>query len=103
HGGVMWLPDTQSLDPALDDEDAMEEAKATHRERIRERRLARRPGVLESTAIQIAGHATALLQELGLASPEHTVAAYAARPQEPGTGPLLDALHDHQIRVLLPM
>ncbi|MDP9820286.1 5-formyltetrahydrofolate cyclo-ligase [Nocardioides massiliensis] len=50
--------------------------------------------------------ATALRDQL-LAAPElrvaPTVAAYVATPDEPGTGPLLDALHELGRRVLLPV
>lgn len=51
--------------------------------------------------------AAELLRDRVLALPEvqaaTTVAAYASLPDEPGTGPLLDALHLRGVTVLLPV
>ncbi|WP_328317976.1 5-formyltetrahydrofolate cyclo-ligase [Streptomyces sp. NBC_00388] len=54
---------------------------------------------VESAAAVLAGHAVAL-PELARA---HTVAAYVSVGREPGTRPLLDALRDRGVRVLLPV
>ncbi len=70
---------------------------------IRQRVLAARALMLPSERQQ----AAELLRDRVLALPEvqpaTTVAAYASLPDEPGTGPLLDALHSRGLTVLLPV
>jgi 5-formyltetrahydrofolate cyclo-ligase len=68
---------------------------------LRRALLARRAG-LSPAALRRAGEAlTAAL--LPLCREAGTVAAYAARADEPPTGPLLQALADVRVRVLLPV
>lgn len=75
------------------------EAKRALRERI----LARR-SELDATALAQAGRA---LRDVVLGLPElaaaHTVAAYVSVGREPGTGPLIEALSDDGVGVLLPV
>jgi len=75
------------------------EAKAAMRRRIRETRSA-----LDATALAEAGRA---LRDVLLATPEvagaRTVALYVAVGREPGTGPLLEALSERGVEVLLPV
>src|SRR5690606_38005580 len=75
------------------------EAKAAMRRRIRETRSA-----LDATALAEAGRA---LRDVLLATPEvagaRTVALYVAVGREPGTGPLLEALSERGVGVLLPV
>ncbi len=69
------------------------------RRRIRETRSA-----LDATALAEAGRA---LRDVLLATPEvagaRTVALYVAVGREPGTGPLLEALSERGVEVLLPV
>ncbi|MBB5786392.1 5-formyltetrahydrofolate cyclo-ligase [Jiangella mangrovi] len=75
------------------------EAKRALRERI----LARR-SEFDATALAAAGQG---LRDVVLALPElaraHTVALYVSVGREPGTGPLIEALSDDGVEVLLPV
>lgn len=81
--------------PALEPEDAKVALRATIR-RQRQQRSERR----------LAEHAEALRDEV-LAMPSiataRCVSVYASRPHEPGTLPLIEALHQRGVRVLIPL
>jgi 5-formyltetrahydrofolate cyclo-ligase len=70
---------------------------------VRRRLLAARSqlstAAVAESAVAIAGNVAALVADRGA----HTVGAYVSVPGEPGTEPLLDALHADGIRVLLPL
>jgi 5-formyltetrahydrofolate cyclo-ligase len=75
------------------------EAKAALRRRVREKRRSRDAGARAQVAEQLRGVVLGLPEVRGAA----TVACYVSRPAEPGTAPLLAALRDLGIRVLLPV
>lgn len=74
-------------------------AKAALRSRIRETR-----SVLDATALAQAGRA---LRDVLLATPEvasaRIVTLYVAVGREPGTGPLLEALSERGVEIMLPV
>lgn len=89
-GEATWqLPDTAGLD--------LEEAKELLRAAIRERRAHRSEKERADAAAAFAQHA---LEAVGDA---RCVSVYVSRPTEPGTLPLLEALHDRGVRLLLPV
>ena len=73
--------------------------KATLRRRLLAARRRRPPAELIESARAIAGH---LLDQPEVAG-SGIVAAYVSVGAEPGTGPLLDALSERGVRVLLPV
>ncbi|MEU9077106.1 5-formyltetrahydrofolate cyclo-ligase [Kitasatospora sp. NPDC048538] len=75
----------------------MHNEKSELRTRLLTRRRALTAGERSAAARALAGHAGAL------AEPGATVAAYVSVGSEPGTGPLLDALRERGVRVLLPV
>ncbi|MCX5211164.1 5-formyltetrahydrofolate cyclo-ligase [Kitasatospora sp. NBC_00240] len=75
----------------------MHNEKAELRTRLLAERRAGSARSREAAAAALAGHAA------GLAEPGQTVAAYVSVGAEPGTGPLLDALAERGVRVLLPV
>ncbi|WP_129339172.1 5-formyltetrahydrofolate cyclo-ligase [Cellulomonas endophytica] len=85
--------------PAASEGDEVEDRKERLRSAIREQRRARSP--------RVRAQAAALLADVVVAIPEvaaaRCVALYAARPTEPGTVPLLEALAARGVRVLLPV
>ncbi|MER5491268.1 5-formyltetrahydrofolate cyclo-ligase [Streptomyces sp. NPDC002454] len=70
---------------------------------LRRRVLAGRNGFPEDDVQRAAAVLAARAQELGELSGARTVAAYVSVGDEPGTLPLLDALHARGVRVLLPV
>jgi|SRR5690625_548973 len=86
---------SSTLPPGADLE--VEDAKNLLREAIRSHRKDRSARLREKAAEQIAQIADPLLEGVGCA------AVYASRPFEPGTGPLLAAMHARGIRVLMPV
>jgi len=81
------------------DEDEIEELKDRWRQRIRKARQARSARSREADARALAK----VTLEIPQVAAARCVSAYAARPGEPITGPLLEALAGHGIRVLLPV
>ena len=81
------------------DEDEIEELKDLWRRRIRKARQQRSARSREADARALAD-VTLKIPQVAAA---RCVSAYAARPGEPITGPLLEALSAHGIRVLLPV
>ncbi|WP_354642004.1 5-formyltetrahydrofolate cyclo-ligase [Kitasatospora camelliae] len=77
--------------------DPLHNDKAGLRSRLLTERRALAAGAREVAAAALALHA------LELAEPAGVVAAYVSVGAEPGTGPLLDALLDRGVRVLLPV
>ncbi|UFU03635.1 5-formyltetrahydrofolate cyclo-ligase [Ruania suaedae] len=75
----------------------LEDAKHLVREEVRRHRRDRPERERREAADAIAVHARALLDGVT------TVAAYAARPSEPNTGPLLEVLDEAGVRILLPV
>lgn len=77
---------------------APEDIKAQLRASIRKARLHRSERRREELAL--------ILRDLALEVPEiaaaSCVSVYASRPEEPGTLPLISALHDRGVRVLVP-
>lgn len=86
HGGS-----TRALEP--------EDAKATLRAHIRKERLQRSERRLKEHAEALRDHVLALpsIQEA------RCVSVYASRPHEPGTVPLIEALHRRGVKVLIPL
>jgi 5-formyltetrahydrofolate cyclo-ligase len=74
-------------------------SKGQWRADIATRRRARPAAERQTAALALA----ARVLELPALSSARTVAAYVSLPTEPGTGPLLAALRDRGIRVLLPV
>jgi 5-formyltetrahydrofolate cyclo-ligase len=90
----MWsLSSLVTSDATLDTEDA----KHLLREAVRSHRNARSPRERTQAGEAIARHAAEIVEDAGC------VAVYAARPNEPATGPLIDHLHARGIEVLLPI
>lgn len=83
------LPDTPGLDA--------EETKELLRAAIRERRARRSDKERADAAQALAAHG---LEAVGAA---RCVSIYVARPTEPGTLPLIEALHERGVRILLPV
>ncbi len=81
------------------DEDELEELKDRLRRRIRTARQQRSARAREADAVALAAVVVGIPQ----VAAARCVTAYAARPGEPATGPLLDALAERGIRVLLPV
>lgn len=79
--------------------DEVEEVKERLRRSIRDARHARSPRRREAAAQALADVVTAI----PAVSEASCVAVYAARPSEPGTVPLLDALDARGVRLLLPV
>lgn len=77
--------------------DPIAAAKTALRGRLLAHRRALAPDRLTAAADAIRDRALELL------APAPTVALYASTGAEPGTGPLLDALHERGTRVLLPV
>lgn len=77
--------------------DAIDTAKTDLRTRLLSHRRTLTPAQLAGAADEIRDRALELL------APAPTVALYASTGTEPGTGPLLDALHSSGARVLLPV
>lgn len=75
----------------------VEDAKTLLREAIRAHRQERSPRECDRAAQQIAERAEPLLAGVRCA------AIYASRRFEPGTGPLIEMLHQQGIRILMPM
>ena len=73
-------------------------AKARMRAQVRAARAARTPVQRDDAAPALAAAVLALPELAGVP----TVAAYASRPDEPGTAPLLAALRERGCTVLLP-
>ncbi|WP_159621294.1 5-formyltetrahydrofolate cyclo-ligase [Ruania rhizosphaerae] len=90
----MW-----TLSPSLPDAAGLEleDAKQLVREEVRRHRRDRPERERREAADAIAVHAHALLDGVT------TVAAYAARPAEPDTGPLLEVLGEAGVEILLPV
>ncbi|WP_156251688.1 5-formyltetrahydrofolate cyclo-ligase [Pseudactinotalea terrae] len=90
----MWsVSSLVTSDATLDTEDA----KHLLREAVRTHRNARSPRERTQAGEAIATHASEIVADAGC------VAVYAARPNEPGTGPLIEHLHSRGIDVLLPI
>jgi len=85
--------------PVPADEDDLEELKERWRRRIREARAHRSARHREEDARSLAAVVGAIPQVAAAGC----VSLYAARPGEPGTGPLLDLLAERGTRVLLPV
>lgn len=83
------LPDVAALD--------VPDAKQTLRAHLRHARGQRPSRECAELAEDLAETALEVVGGAGC------VAAYVSRPHEPGTGPLLAALHRHGVRVLLPI
>jgi 5-formyltetrahydrofolate cyclo-ligase len=81
------------------DEDEIEELKERWRRRIRQARQQRSARSREADARALADVVTAIPQ----VAAARCVSAYVARPSEPGTGALLEALAARGTRVLLPV
>lgn len=81
------------------DEDELEELKDRWRRRIRTARQQRSARSREADAEALA----AVVVQIPQVAAARCVTAYAARPGEPATGPLLEALAARGIRVLLPV
>lgn len=75
------------------------DAKATLRRRVRQTRRSRDPDVRAQVAERLRDVVLSLPEVRGAS----TVACYASRPTEPGTAPLLAALVERGVRVLLPV
>ncbi len=75
----------------------VEDAKGLMRSGIRARRQERTVRERDEAAQGIARNASSLLQGVSCAT------VYASRPGEPNTAPLIDAMHEQEIRVLLPI
>lgn len=75
----------------------LEDAKMLLRRQIRARRSERTPKESAAAATALAAKVVPLLKGVT------TVALYASRPTEPGTAPLIAALHERGVEVLLPM
>ena len=73
--------------------------KARGREELLARRRAQSPAERAEAADAIALHALAV----PLVSRAHRVACYLSMDSEPGTGPLIAALHDRGIEVVVPI
>jgi 5-formyltetrahydrofolate cyclo-ligase len=78
---------------------AAAEAKRELRLALRGRRLARDEAERMRVGMELARRVLELPELAGVG----TVAAYVSSPAEPGTGPLIGALGDRGIRVLLPV
>ncbi|MFV0427119.1 MAG: 5-formyltetrahydrofolate cyclo-ligase [Beutenbergiaceae bacterium] len=90
----MWsVTSLLAADPTVETEDA----KTLLREAIRHHRDSRGSRERQQAGVAIAQRAAEIVSDAGC------VASYASRPSEPGTGPLMDHLHNHNIQVLLPM
>ena len=81
------------------DDDEIEELKDVWRRRIRHAREQRSARSREADARALA----AVVEQIPQVAAARCVTAYAARPGEPATGPLLEALAARGIRVLLPV
>ena len=81
------------------DEDEIEELKDRLRRRIRQARQQRSARSRDADAHALA----AIVEAIPQVQAARCVTAYAARPGELGTGPLLEALAARGIRVLLPV
>src|SRR5699024_6586460 len=93
----MWTPQGSVV---IGDDVEIEDAKSLIRTEIHGHRQERGARERAEAGTAIAGHVASLLASLG---PVETVAAFAARPSEPDTAPLLTLLHEANVRVLLPM
>ncbi|WP_152817409.1 5-formyltetrahydrofolate cyclo-ligase [Pseudactinotalea sp. HY160] len=93
----MWTPQGSVV---IGDDIEIEDAKSLIRSEIRQHRGERSPRERSSAGEAIAAHVAELLTRLG---PIGTVAAFAARPSEPDTGPVFDLLHEAGVQVMLPM
>ncbi len=76
-----------------------EELKIALRARAREERLQRSDRLRAVAAEELAAHALALPQVRAASC----VSVYASRPSEPGTLPLIAALADRGVRLLIPL
>ncbi len=81
------------------DEDEVEELKDRWRHRIRQARQQRSARAREAAARALAD----VVVQIPQVAAARCVIAYAARPGEPATGPLLETLAARGIRVLLPV
>lgn len=77
---------------------APEDAKAQLRTSIRKARLHRSERRREELALQLRDHVLALPE----IADAHCVSVYASRAHEPGTLPLIEALHERGVRILVP-
>lgn len=85
--------------PHASEGDEVEEVKERLRRAVREARTARSPRRREAAATALADVVTSI----PAVAEAQCVAVYAARPSEPGTVPLLDALAARGVRLLLPV
>ncbi|WP_062387603.1 5-formyltetrahydrofolate cyclo-ligase [Demequina iriomotensis] len=76
-----------------------DEAKAHLRAEIRRERLQRSERRRHEAAAALRDHVLALTS----IQQARCVSVYASRPHEPGTGPLIEALHRRGVRVLVPL
>lgn len=76
-----------------------DEAKTQLRATIRKDRQQRSERRLHEAALALRDHVLSLpsIQDA------RCVSVYASRPHEPGTGPLIEALHQRGVRVLIPL
>lgn len=85
--------------PSVSEGDDVEDVKDRLRRSIRDARTARSPRRREAAAQALADVVTSI----PAVADARCVAVYAARPSEPGTLPLLDALAARGVRLLLPV
>lgn len=81
------------------DGEEVEDTKERLRKAIRAARHQRSPRLRELAAQQLA----AVVETVPEIAAARCVSVYAARPSEPGTGPLLEALAARGVRVILPV
>ncbi len=87
----MSSPSSSPLEP--------EDAKVSLRTNLRKARQHRSPRRIAEHADQLRDRVMAI-PTVGGAS---CVSVYASRPHEPGTGPLIQALHEHGVKVMIPL
>ncbi|MGY4643648.1 5-formyltetrahydrofolate cyclo-ligase [Cellulomonas sp. URHB0016] len=85
--------------PRVSEGDEVEDVKERLRRAIREARSQRSTRRREAAALALADVVTSIPAVAGASC----VSVYAARPSEPGTGPLLEALAARGVRLLLPV
>ncbi|GIG19727.1 5-formyltetrahydrofolate cyclo-ligase [Cellulomonas chitinilytica] len=85
--------------PRVSEGDEVEDVKERLRRAIREARTQRSTRRREAAALALADVVTSIPAVAGA----RCVSVYAARPTEPGTGPLLEALAARGVRLLLPV